>query len=79
MAQVNDKTLYRGIEKAYDLINASPAKSDPSVSDLEQQVMESIYILSTAVENGDTEIAQQRVAVITRLANERNRKLKLLN
>ena len=78
LSQENDKQLYKKIEEVYDLINTSPVKSHESVKDLERQVMDKINLLDGAVRRNDKELISMYVEAIHTLANERNRKLKLV-
>lgn len=79
LSDISDKQLYRQVEKAYDLIQSSPVKSAPSVHSIESQVINEIHNLGLAVRNGDAAAISVAVDKITRLANERNRRLRLLN
>ena len=79
LSDISDKHLYRQVEKAYDLIQSSPVKSAPSIHSIESQVINEIGNLELAVRNGDATAISVAVDKITRLANERNRHLRLLN
>lgn len=71
--------LYRQVERAYDLIQASPVKSAASVHSIESQVINEIDNLGLAVRNGDAVAISGIADKIARLANERNRLLRLVN
>ena len=76
---ISDKQLYRQVEKAYDLIQSSQVKSDASVHSIESQVISEIDNLGSAVHYGDSTGISVAVDKIVRLANERNRRLRLHN
>lgn len=77
--EINDKQLYRQVEKAYDLIQSSPVKSASNVHGIESQVITEIDNLGSAVRYGDNAAISVAVEKIIRLANERNRLLRLQN
>lgn len=79
LSDINDKQMYRKVEKAYDLIQSSPVKSSPSVHNIESQVMNEIDNLGFAVRSGDDAAISASAEKIVRLANERNRLLRLAN
>lgn len=79
MSDISDKQLYRKIEKAYDLIQSSPVKSATNVLSIESQVISEIDNLGLAVRNGDATAISASADKIARLANERNRLLRLSN
>lgn len=76
---INDKQMYRKVEQAYDLIQSSPVKSHPSVYAIEGQVINEIDNLSFAVHNGDASAITTSAEKVVKLANERNRLLRLAN
>lgn len=79
MSDISDKQLYRKVEKAYDLIQSSPVKSATNVLSIESQVISEIDNLGLAVRNGDATAISASADKIVRLANERNRLLRLSN
>ena len=79
MSDISDKQLYRKVEKAYDLIQSSPVKSATNVLSLESQVISEIDNLGLAVRNDDATAISASADKIVRLANERNRFLRLSN
>ena len=79
LSDISDKQLYRQVEKAYDLIQSSPVKSAASVHSIEGQVINEIDNLGLAVRNGDATAISNATDRIIRLANERNRLLRLAN
>ncbi len=76
---IDDKHLYRQVEKVYDLISSSPVKSHSNVHSIESQIMSEINTLGYVVHSGDTTVIIASVNKILRLANERNRLLRLAN
>jgi len=78
LSDISDKHLYRQVERAYDLIQASPVKSAASVHSIESQVINEIDNLGLAVRNGDAVAISGIADKIARLANERNRLLRLV-
>ena len=79
LCDISDKQLYRQVEKAYDLIQSSQVKSDASVHSIESQVIAEIDNLGSAVRYGDRTAVSAVLDKIVRLANERNRRLRLHN
>lgn len=79
MSDISDKQLHRKLEKAYDLIQSSPVKSATNVLSIESQVISEIDNLGLAVRNGDATAISASADKIVRLANERNRLLRLSN
>lgn len=71
-----DPTVSKKIDRAYDIINASPLKSDASVADVEQKVAQKIAELEAATLDEST---LPLIDEIIKLANERNQKLQLLS
>ncbi len=62
----------------YDLIHSSPAKSDISVYDYEQKVLELINTLSMNILSGNMKDINETLLNIKINANERNRILKTM-
>lgn len=79
LSDISDRQLYRHVEKAFDLIQSSPVKSTASVRSIEREVINEIDNLGSAVSYGDYAAMAVAADKIIRLANERNRKLRLLN
>ena len=77
LAMVKDKSTVKQIEKAYDIVSASPAKSNRNVADIEYQVMSEIGRLRSLVSAGNNDSAQECAEKICSLADERNRRLKI--
>ena len=76
METVSDKSLKKKIERAYDLLHSSPAKSSAEVRNNEAAVMDLIEVLERDIEKSDTVAANATLERIIWNANERNRKLK---
>lgn len=79
MDSVDDKKLRKKIEKIYDLVHSSPAKSHDSVKDLEKNVISLIKSLGNEISNNNIKAAENIINEIEKTASERNRKLKTLN
>ena len=79
MSDISDKQLYRKVEKAYDLIQSSPVKSATNVLSIESQIISEINDLSLLVRNNNAAAISTSTDKIVRLANERNRLLRLSN
>lgn len=79
LKQISDNATRKKVEKAYDLIHSSQVKSSYSVKSIEQNVISEIDNLEKAVQKNDIENIRKIVDKICNLANDRNRKLKLLN
>ena len=79
LQQITDKTTAKKVERIYDLIHSSPAKSNTDARSLEQQAISEIDRLESAVSRNDTEQIVSIADKIYRLAEERNRKLKISN
>lgn len=73
-----DKDIYKQVEYLYDLIHSSPAKSDISVYDYEQKVLELINTLSMNILAGNMKDINENLLNIKINANERNRILKTM-
>lgn len=76
---VPDKETKKKIESVYDLIHGSQVKSNNDVRLLELDVIDQIDLLEAAVNSGDKEKIAESCKKISRLAEERNRQLKLSN
>ena len=76
---VSDKQLRKKIERAYDVVHASPVKSSPRVKPLEEQINDIIDALANDVKAGNTERAAGKADRIVSLTEERNRQLKYSN
>lgn len=79
LKQISDNTIRKEVEKAYDLIHGSQVKSSYNVKSVEKDVINEIDNLEKALKQNNFENIQLIADKICRLANERNRQLKLLN
>ena len=79
MDSISDKQLRKKVEKLYDLLHSSPAKSNNSVRDYELTVLELIDALEGSIDRNDIQAAETIISKIERNANERNRYLKYRN
>ena len=70
--KTSDSQVSKKIDKAFDIINASPLKSNNSVVDVEKSVIDKISELETATLD---ETALPLIEKIIELANERNSRL----
>ena len=77
--QLSDKNHQKLVEKAYDLIRSSQVKSSNNVQVLEQEVFNQIRILEELIKNKRYDEIEESVNKVCHSAEERNRKLKLLN
>lgn len=79
VGRASDRKANKEIEKAYDIVHASPTKSCAAVKEIEALLYSSVSELRNAVKNDEpaeiTEVARR----IVELTEERNRKLKLHN
>ncbi len=78
IGKASDKKANKEIEKAYDLLHSSPAKSHRSVEVLEMDIKNTISELEDAIKNDNTDEILQLVEKIISTTEERNRRLKTL-
>lgn len=76
MEQTADKQLKKQIEILYDIVHASPVKSNNDVRDIELTVINLISALSDNVQNNDFNACKSTIQRIQQNAEERNRRLK---
>jgi len=79
LQQITDKPAAKKVEQVYDLIRSSQVRSDSSVRPLEEEIISEINNLESAVEQNNLEQTVMLADKISKLANQRNSKLKLLN
>lgn len=79
MEQITDKAANKKIERVYDLVRSSPSRSNSQVAVLEAQIIGELGNLQGLAAKGDPEEIGICADKIYRLANERNRQLKLSN
>ena len=71
-----DAQCKKELERLYDLLHTSPARSDPSVQSLEYDVSREISSLEELVAANNASAVLAAAARITNLVQERNRKLR---
>lgn len=76
MDSLSDEALRKKVEKLYDLLHSSPAKSNNSVRDYELTVLDLIDTLEGNINRNDFAAAETTINKIKCNANERNRRLK---
>jgi len=79
LQHITDRATAKKLERIYDLIHSSPLRSNTDVRPLEQQVISEIKQLEIIVNQNDTEKIATIADKIYRLADERNRQLKISN
>lgn len=79
LSEVKGKNNYRKIQKLYDLISTSPARSCATTKSLENQVVRELECLENAVRSENDVLIDASANKIERLANERNRILQVKN
>ena len=79
LQKITDRATAKKVERVYDLLHSSPARSNADVRSLEQQVINEIDQLENAVASNNTEQIVSVSDKIYRLAEERNRQLKISN
>lgn len=72
MVSSGNPELNKKVQQAYDIINASPSKSDASVYAIENEIQNSINMLHNAVSIGNNDNANDLVDNIIKLADRRN-------
>ena len=75
--KMEDKRANSAIEKTYDLLHASPAKSSSTVQSLEREILSLTRELETAVFEKDVNGIMAATEAINFKAEERNRRLKM--
>lgn len=76
LGQITDKTIYKKVEKCYDLMQSSPTHSIAKVKDLERLISNNIEQLKILVPNGDEAKINQLCNDIKLKTEERNHTLK---
>jgi hypothetical protein len=77
LQQITDRVIAKKVEQVYDLIRSSPSRTNANVYSLEQQIISAIEQLENVVNANDTEKIDATADKIYRLADERNRQLKI--
>jgi signal transduction histidine kinase len=78
IGKASDKRANKEIEKAYDVVHASPTKSSSVVVGIEKSIYCAVAELRDAVKNNDTAQTVVIAKEIAELTEERNRKLRLV-
>jgi len=79
MNRITEKDTKNSIERAYDAVHSSPAKSHPGIAQIEHQILQSINELEEAVTSGNKGNIISCANSILMAVNERNMRLKSLN
>jgi len=79
LQQITDCATAKKVERVYDLLHSSPAKSNADVRPLEQQIISEIERLESVVSQNETEQIVSIADKIYRLVEERNRQLRTSN
>ena len=75
--KMDDKRANKAIEKTYDLLHVSPAKTSSSVQTLEREILFLTRELETAVSEKDADGVVAATEAILSKEEERNRRLKM--
>lgn len=78
MEELGSGKTKKKVERVYDLIHSSPVKTHPQVADLEYKVFEELDRLESAAAQDNEAAVTESADRLVKLANERNRRLKLL-
>jgi glucan phosphoethanolaminetransferase (alkaline phosphatase superfamily) len=76
---VSDIEAKKGIERVYDAVYSSPAKSHPDIAQMESQILQTIYELENAVSTQNIDAIVSLAHSLLAAVNERNMRLKTLN
>ena len=79
MDSIEDRKMYKKVEKLYDLLHSSQVKSDFSVKNIELEVFELIDVLGEQIGNNNFDEADNTIKKIEKSAKERNSLLKNMN
>lgn len=74
--KANDKELSKKIEKAYDIINSSPVKSNPKIFEFEDEIKIKTEYLEAALISNNIVESNTLIERIIELANQRNEIMK---
>lgn len=77
ISRTSDKKAEKAIERAYDILHASPTKSAMAVKKIEEEVLNKVTQLENAVASNQSADIISYSGEIIELMNERNRKLRL--
>jgi signal transduction histidine kinase len=79
LESISDKETKKKVEKVYDAIYSSPAKSNVNLMQIENSILQSINELEDAVSAGNKESIISLANTLLSAANERNIRLRNLN
>ena len=72
MNTVNDKDMYKKIEKAYDSVKNANVTNKEDVTDIDNDIMQSIGALEVAVQSNNIAMVEEQVSKINNLIARRN-------
>jgi len=73
LESVDDKEAKKKVEKAYDAMNSSPARSHPGLEQLEHRILQAIQELEAAISTGEKDSILSLANALLAVINERNR------
>jgi len=79
LKNVSDTEAKKNVERLYDVVNSSPVRSYPSLSQSEERIIQDINELEGIVSAGDNEKIISAANALLDAVNDRNAQLKLLN
>lgn len=79
MSDIDDAGLRKKVEKVFDALKSSPARSHPDVAGIENDILISIREIKDALQTEDESFITNKINTLLRLISERNSRLKLLN
>ena len=79
LEKIGDKEAKKKVEKAYDALYSSPAKSHPDLARMENHILQSINELEGEISTGEKENIISLANSLLGAVNERNMRLKTLN
>ena len=79
MDQISDRDAKNSVEKVYNLIYSSPVKSHPSLTELENHIIQNTNELYSVIMSGDRDTIIATADSLLVAVNERNKRLKTLN
>ena len=77
--RISDKEAKKKVEKVYDVIYSSPVKSHPSLAQMENSILQSLYELENEIYAGNSEGVITLADSLFDNISERNIRLKTLN
>ena len=79
LARVDDKEIKKNVERVYDAVSSSPAKTHPALAQIESSIVQSINELEYAALAGNKGAVASLANTVLASVNERNMRLKSLN